>query len=1422
MTLLLWNKISTFNGDIAFAIDSDPSNDKFITIRYRDLNAIFGVNDSVAQPENGLVGVMYHGDPFNGDIVVSDATSWVYAGTGASNASRFSGLLGYETDTIVNNGYSPPQLRKIAESPDPWGNSHMATYTTESGSVVFATGSNQWSWGIDNYGNRNVEQESAKQATRNVLARFGAAPVRTPTNVQATAASQAINLSWTAPIGATAFNLYRSLAANAQGTTAYRAGLTSPSFTDTGLAAGTTYFYTVTGANTATESAQSAEVSAAVTSTSPPPASNPAPILSSIAPTGAAVGGAGFSLTARGSNFVPASKVYWNGTERPTSYLSVTQLSASIPASDLQSAGTAQVSVVTPAPGGGVSAVLSFTVNSASPPSNPAPTLSSLSPTSAAAGSAGFALTVNGSNFVAGSKVYWNGAERPTSYLSATQLSASIPATDTAAAGAAQVSVFNPTPGGGVSSPQSFTVTSAQSQNLTQLGSIIAKITAPKGGGSYNLNLIRDGVMPPMGNTNSALQYDTFDGYNTALDDWIGYQYTSAQNFNRVVFQEGRHFSDGGWFKNLTVQVRQAGTWVNVSGLSSTPAYPGTNNGVTYETYTLQFAPISGEAIRIYGAPGGSNAFISVAELQVYGEGTPSQSNPVPVLSSLSPTSAAAGSAGFALTVNGSNFVAGSKVYWNGTERPTSYLSATQLSASIPASDLQSAGTAQVSVVTPAPGGGVSAVLSFTVNSASPPSNPAPTLSSLSPTSAAAGSAGFALTVNGSNFVAGSKVYWNGAERPTSYLSATQLSASIPATDTAAAGAAQVSVFNPTPGGGVSSPQSFTVTSAQSQNLTQLGSIIAKITAPKGGGSYNLNLIRDGVMPPVGNTNSALQYDTFDGYNTALDDWIGYQYTSAQNFNRVVFQEGRHFSDGGWFKNLTVQVRQAGTWVNVSGLSSTPAYPGTNNGVTYETYTLQFAPISGEAIRIYGAPGGSNAFISVAELQVYGEGTPSQSNPVPVLSSLSPTSAAAGSAGFALTVNGSNFVAGSKVYWNGTERPTSYLSATQLSASIPASDLQSAGTAQVSVVTPAPGGGVSAVLSFTVNSASPPSNPAPTLSSLSPTSAAAGSAGFALTVNGSNFVAGSRVYWNGTERPTSYLSATQLSASIPASDLQSAGTAQVSVVTPAPGGGVSAVLSFTVNSASPPSNPAPTLSSLSPTSAAAGSAGFALTVNGSNFVAGSRVYWNGAERPTSYLSATQLSAAIPATDTAAAGAAQVSVFNPTPGGGVSSPQSFTVTSAQSQNLTQLGSIIAKITAPKGGGSYNLNLIRDGVMPPVGNTNSALQYDTFDGYNTALDDWIGYQYTSAQSFNRVVFQEGRHFSDGGWFKNLTVQVRQAGTWVNVSGLSSTPAYPGTNNGVTYETYTLQFAPISGEAIRIYGAPGGSNAFISVAELQVYGP
>lgn len=245
------------------ALDADSSNDKYITTRFRDLQPIFGVNDTVAQPENALVGLMYHGDPFNGDIVVSDWTSWIYNDSGVGNGTVLQGLLGYETDAVSDNGYSPPQLRVVANSPDPWGGSQMATYTATSGSTVFATGSMQWNWGLDNFSYRNLESDAAKQITRNVLARFAVPPLAAPTAVQATATEQAVNLRWLAPEGASSFNIYRSQETSAEGFTPYRTGLSSTSFSDTGLAGGT-YFYTVAAANPATESAQSAEVAVAV------------------------------------------------------------------------------------------------------------------------------------------------------------------------------------------------------------------------------------------------------------------------------------------------------------------------------------------------------------------------------------------------------------------------------------------------------------------------------------------------------------------------------------------------------------------------------------------------------------------------------------------------------------------------------------------------------------------------------------------------------------------------------------------------------------------------------------------------------------------------------------------------------------------------------------------------------------------------------------------------------------------------------------------------------------------------------------------------------------------------------------------------------------------------------------------------------
>lgn len=89
---------------------------------------------------------------------------------------------------------------------------------------------------------------------------------------------------------------------------------------------------------------------------------------------------------------------------------------------------------------------------------NPVPTATSISPASTTAGSPAFTLTVTGTNFVAGSTVRWNGADRATTYVSSTQLTASIPSSDVAATGSVPVTVFNPLPGGGTSNALTFTV----------------------------------------------------------------------------------------------------------------------------------------------------------------------------------------------------------------------------------------------------------------------------------------------------------------------------------------------------------------------------------------------------------------------------------------------------------------------------------------------------------------------------------------------------------------------------------------------------------------------------------------------------------------------------------------------------------------------------------------------------------------------------------------------------------------------------------------------------------------------------------------------------------------------------------------------------------------------------------------------------
>jgi hypothetical protein len=108
-------------------------------------------------------------------------------------------------------------------------------------------------------------------------------------------------------------------------------------------------------------------------------------------------------------------------------------------------------------------------------------------------------------------------------------------------------------------------------------------------------------------------------------------------------------------------------------------------------------------------------------------------------------------------------------------------------------------------------------------------------------------------------------------------------------------------------------------------------------------------------------------------------------------------------------------------------------------------------------------------------------------------------------------------------------------------------------------------------------------------------------------------------------------------------------------------------------------NPVPVVTSISPTSTGAGGPQFTLTVNGSNFVTGSVIKWNTSSVTTTFVSSVQLTAAIPAAYIAAVGSASVTVFNPTPGGGTSDAQTFTIYSlpVASFSLSHPGTMDAK-------------------------------------------------------------------------------------------------------------------------------------------------
>lgn len=468
----------------------------------------------------------------------------------------------------------------------------------------------------------------------------------------------------------------------------------------------------------------------------------------------------------------------------------------------------------------------------------------------------------------------------------------------------------------------------------------------------------------------------------------------------------------------------------------------------------------------------------------------------------------------------------------------------------------------------------------------------APEVVSVTPNKAAVGSVGPSIVVGGNNFVPRSIVQLDGQPLATSFVSGTELRATIPSTKLTAVATLNLSVGTSPPGGGASKVVTFQVENAAA-TLTSISPLSVLAGAPATKLTLTGTGFANGAIASFGATTLP---------TTFVDD-----------------------------KTLETNI---------------PA----NLLVTSQSVPVKVTN---------PAPGGGDSTTIAFTV----------ANPNASIQSINPSSATVGQSGFTMTVNGAGFVAASVVKVNGTNLATTFVNGTQLTATVPAASLLTAGDLPVAVSNPPPGGGVTAPVILRVQ------YPTPSLTSLSPSSSGAGAAPTEVTVTGTGFFNTSQVTFDNAPAFTTYVDATHVKATLAAAQLATGGTISVRVVNPAPGGGSSQALSFTVN------NPSPTITTLAPSSVAAGAGDTTITITGTNFVAASMVKSQGVLVATTYVSATSLTAVVPSTQLVSPGNVGITVTNPTPGGGTSAAKNLVVTCDTTGVDVALGALNTTTTLP---------------------------------------------------------------------------------------------------------------------------------------------
>jgi hypothetical protein len=609
--------------------------------------------------------------------------------------------------------------------------------------------------------------------------------------------------------------------------------------------------------------------------------------------------------------------------------------------------------------------------------------------------------------------------------------------------------------------------------------------------------------------------------------------------------------------------------------------------------------------------------------------------NPTPVILSLSPQAAIQGQGAMTLTVNGANFVSGAQIRFGTSTRVTTFISSTQISTQLFAGDVQTTGSVSITVVNP--GTPASSALTFTIY----PNDPQ--ITSLDPSSVPLNTTNTTVTVNGANFASTAKVRVNNSDRTTTYVSSTQLTFTLTSTDLAHTGTLNVTVLNPN--NKLSAASALTITAASTVPTITL---LNPSTVQSNSGAFNLSVVGTNFVNGARvKANGGFRTTTFVDSQHLTAQMLASDVTTAGNVSIVVNNPNGQVSTAA---TLTVTSATAPTITTLSPTSVTvgaPSFTLTITGTNFTSNTTVTVGSASPRTATFVDAQHVRVLISSSDVGTAGQvpisvttagstgGTSNQvflyvtNDNAPVINTLNPSTITTNPASLKVLLNGSGFLLDDVILVNGSARTTEYISATQLALTLQSADASAPQTLAVSVRRH-DNSATSAPVALTVVSGA-----VPAILSITPQTGTVGSTQPVIDVIGQNFAADAILTVDGAPRPTTYISPTELHATLSESDLATAHDVLLAVVS---SGTTSASFTYSIVV------PVPVITTVTPGSVIAGDAGFQLKVTADNITSAAKININGTPRTTQFqVSSGALVTDITAADIAASGTLQISV-----------------------------------------------------------------------------------------------------------------------------------------------------------------------------------